>query len=291
VKGPMKNECQDRFTFVPRFTREDKQVSANKLPCTFTAVFDGHSGFRTADMASIQLPGILSKDNELWDALDGSEEEPSAMVSRCLKRAFLAMDAEVLRVATGTPRFDGCTAIAGLQRGRVLYVANAGDSRAVLCRAGTAMALSRDHKPSLKAERDRIELAGGMVMNVRGEWRVLLPSPDGKGARVCAVSRALGDPDFKTPNPLLTADPEVSATVLQPGQDEFVIYASDGLWGFVNDQDAVDAACRELQALSSMRSSSRQSVALGMARALMKLAKDCGSMDDITVVVQLLDYL
>ncbi len=42
----------------------------------------------------------------------------------------------------------GCTAIVALKYGMKLYVANAGDSRAVLCRGdGSALALSEDHKP------------------------------------------------------------------------------------------------------------------------------------------------
>jgi hypothetical protein len=44
---------------------------------------------------------------------------------------------------------SGCTAVAVLKINDTLYVANAGDSRAVLCRGdGSALALSYDHKPS-----------------------------------------------------------------------------------------------------------------------------------------------
>lgn len=46
--------------------------------------------------------------------------------------------------------------------GEVLYVAHAGDSRAVLCRGGAAVQLTQDHKPvSVPEERRRIEAAGG----------------------------------------------------------------------------------------------------------------------------------
>lgn len=42
----------------------------------------------------------------------------------------------------------GCTAIVAFKSGNQLFVANAGDSRGVLCRAGNvAYALSEDHKP------------------------------------------------------------------------------------------------------------------------------------------------
>ena len=50
---------------------------------------------------------------------------------------------------------------------RVLYTANAGDARAVLCRAGKAVRLTYDHKGSDKQEAKRITDAGGFVMGGR----------------------------------------------------------------------------------------------------------------------------
>ena len=44
---------------------------------------------------------------------------------------------------------------------RRLWVANVGDSRAVLCRKGTVLALTRDHKADRPDEVERIRKAGG----------------------------------------------------------------------------------------------------------------------------------
>jgi hypothetical protein len=57
----------------------------------------------------------------------------------------------------------GCTSVVALLVGEQLYVANAGDSRAVLCREGVAIGLSEDHKPMEERERTRIHRAGGFV--------------------------------------------------------------------------------------------------------------------------------
>lgn len=54
-----------------------------------------------------------------------------------------------------------------VMKGRELFVANAGDSRAVLGRAGQAVALSEDHKPASTSEKQRITDAGGFVSEVR----------------------------------------------------------------------------------------------------------------------------
>lgn len=54
----------------------------------------------------------------------------------------------------------GCTAVVAVKKGSELYVANAGDSRGVLCRDGRAVPLSEDHKPAQESERNRILNAG-----------------------------------------------------------------------------------------------------------------------------------
>ena len=62
------------------------------------------------------------------------------------------------------PIHAGCTSVVAVLSGKELIVANAGDSRAVLCRAGGhAEALSEDHKPTQDGEIKRIVAAGGFV--------------------------------------------------------------------------------------------------------------------------------
>lgn len=50
---------------------------------------------------------------------------------------------------TGPGKASGCTAVVAVMDGRDLYVANAGDSRCVVCRAGKAVEMSDDHKVNL----------------------------------------------------------------------------------------------------------------------------------------------
>ncbi|KAI0110345.1 phosphatase 2C-like domain-containing protein [Nemania sp. FL0031] len=109
-------------------------------------------------------------------------------------------------------------------RQRVLYTANVGDARIVLCRAGKALRLSYDHKGSDENEGKRIANAGGLILNNRVNG-------------VLAVTRALGDSYIKY---LVTGHPYTTETVIQPEVDEFIIIACDGLWDVCTDQDAVD---------------------------------------------------
>lgn len=98
-------------------------------------------------------------------------------------------------------------------RQRVLYTANVGDARIILCRAGKALRLSYDHKGSDENEGKRIANAGGLILNNRVNG-------------VLAVTRALGDAYMKD---LVTGHPYTTETVVQPEMDEFMIIACDGV--------------------------------------------------------------
>jgi protein phosphatase PTC1 len=98
-------------------------------------------------------------------------------------------------------------------RQRVLYTANVGDARIVLCRNGKALRLSYDHKGADENEGRRISKAGGLILNNRVNG-------------VLAVTRALGDSYLKD---LVTGHPYTTETVIQPDQDEFLILACDGV--------------------------------------------------------------
>eukprot|EP00308_Calcidiscus_leptoporus_P016900 CAMPEP_0119398654 /NCGR_PEP_ID=MMETSP1334-20130426/140955_1 /TAXON_ID=127549 /ORGANISM="Calcidiscus leptoporus, Strain RCC1130" /LENGTH=381 /DNA_ID=CAMNT_0007422523 /DNA_START=534 /DNA_END=1679 /DNA_ORIENTATION=- len=127
----------------------------------------------------------------------------------------------------------GCTAVVVLIRGSKVFVANAGDSRAVLCRAGQAVALSFDHKPSLPTELARIEAGGGWV------------TAQGRVNGNLNLSRALGDLKYKGDDSrpraeqIISAEPDVDVHTISDG-DDFIIIACDGIWDCLTNQQAVD---------------------------------------------------
>lgn len=118
---------------------------------------------------------------------------------------------------TAVPGFASSTPMPKLQRSatrqRVLYTANVGDARIVLCRNGKALRLSYDHKGNDENEGKRISNAGGLILNNRVNG-------------VLAVTRALGDAYMKD---LVTGHPYTTETVIQPDIDEFLILACDGV--------------------------------------------------------------
>ena len=90
-----------------------------------------------------------------------------------------------------TVSMAGCTANVALIVGKTLYVANAGDSRAVLCRDGKPLDMSKDHKPDDDGEKKRIERAGGFVSDGRVNGIII------NNLGNLSLSRALGDLEYK----------------------------------------------------------------------------------------------
>lgn len=133
------------------------------------------------------------------------------------------------------PGFDsGCTAVVALIRGNDLYVANAGDSRCIVCRNGKAIEMSLDHKPEDQPEKERVVKAGGEV------------TTDGRVNGGLNLSRAIGDHAYKQNKELsdreqmITALPDVRKLTIEPGQDEFMVLACDGIWNSMSSQEVVD---------------------------------------------------
>uniref|UniRef100_A0A7R9VJQ1 protein-serine/threonine phosphatase n=1 Tax=Chlamydomonas euryale TaxID=1486919 RepID=A0A7R9VJQ1_9CHLO len=177
-------------------------------------VFDGHGGPNAADFVKTNLMKTILTNQKFPADLEGAVID-----------SYLSTDAAYLEQESGTKREDGCTAVTAVLYQHRLVVANVGDSRAVLCRGGKAIALSMDHKPNHREERERIEAAGGMVVWA-GTWRV---------GGVLAVSRAFGDKPLKR---YVTSTPHVRIESLQK-DDEFLVLASDGLWDVVSNEDAI----------------------------------------------------
>ncbi|KAF8928553.1 Protein phosphatase 2C 2 [Dissophora ornata] len=188
----------------------------------FFAVYDGHGGSNVARYSGDGLHKRIVNDKAF-----AKGDYPAA-----IKNGFLEMD----RALRFDPEYggdsSGCTAItATFTDKNVLYVGNAGDSRAVLGSDGTAIALSSDHKPVNKEESRRIVAAGGFVEYGRVNGSL-------------ALSRALGDFEFKmnaTLGPddqIVTANPVIVEHKVTD-EDEFLVLACDGIWDCMTSQEVV----------------------------------------------------
>ncbi|KHG09059.1 hypothetical protein F383_14453 [Gossypium arboreum] len=139
---------------------------------------------------------------------------------------------------------SGSTACVAVIRNNQLIVANAGDSRCVISRKGQAYNLSKDHKPDLEVEKERILKAGGFIHAGRVNGSLNL-------------ARAIGDMEFKqnkflsAEKQIVTANPDIN-TVELCDDDEFMVLACDGIWDCMSSQTLVDFIHEQLKAESKL---------------------------------------
>ncbi|CAK9436900.1 uncharacterized protein LODBEIA_P14220 [Lodderomyces beijingensis] len=142
---------------------------------------------------------------------------------------------------------------------RMLYTANVGDSRLVLCRSGQPYRLSYDHKASDSNEIDRIENSGGLILKNRVNG-------------ILAVSRSLGDSYMKG---LVLGKPFTTSTEILP-EDEFMIIACDGLWDVLSDAKACKYVAQCFSKGLGVQETSKK---------LCQLAIDNSTTDNVTVMI------
>ncbi|KAJ6737671.1 CATALYTIC/PROTEIN PHOSPHATASE TYPE 2C [Salix viminalis] len=136
---------------------------------------------------------------------------------------------------------SGTTALTVVRQGELIFVANVGDSRAVLATTGddgslVPVQLTVDFKPNLPQEAERILQCNGRVFCLNDEpgvHRVWLPDADSPGL---AMSRAFGDYCVKDFG--LISVPEVTQMRIT-SKDQFVVLATDGVWDVISNQEAV----------------------------------------------------
>ncbi|KAK8518953.1 hypothetical protein V6N13_017790 [Hibiscus sabdariffa] len=211
------------------------------------AIYDGHLGDSVPSYLQKHLFSNILKDEEFWT-------DPG----RSISKAYEKTDQAILSHNPDLGRGGSTAVTAILIDGQKLWVANIGDSRAVLSKKGQAIQMSIDHEPN--TERGSIENRGGFVSNMPGDV-----------ARVngqLAVSRAFGDKNLKSH---LRSDPDMK-TVDIDLDTELLILASDGLWKVMSNQEAVDIAKKTKDPLRA-------------AKQLMAEALNRDSKDDISCIV------
>ncbi|GMJ07605.1 hypothetical protein HRI_004429700 [Hibiscus trionum] len=290
-------EMEDAVAAVPRFVKVPIEMligdrvldGMNKgfahQTAHFFGVYDGHGGSQVANYCRDRLHSALSEQiefaKECWNngnVTDSCQELWKKAFTNC----FLKVDAEVEGQAGHepvAPETVGSTAVVALICSSHIVVANCGDSRAVLCRGKEPMALSVDHKPNREDEYERIEAAGGKVIQWNGH-RVF---------GVLAMSRSIGDRYLK---PWIIPEPEV-LFVPRAKEDECLILASDGLWDVMTNEEACDLARRRIlqwhkkngATLRSERGETIDPAAQAAAEYLSNRALQKGGNDNITVLV------
>ncbi|CAG9464391.1 unnamed protein product [Pedinophyceae sp. YPF-701] len=239
----------------------------------FYAVFDGHGGQEASQYCGEELAKALVSAPNFPADIEQALRDAFVRVDEGLREKYEARclevgEEEAARTGSGT------TALACLVWGPDLWVANLGDSRAVLCCAKRAIPLSADHRPhENEAELARVEAAGGYVR-------------DGYVCNHLATSRALGDWHYAMKREgIVSNSPDVVRHRLDPASDEFLVLASDGLWELFHSSSD-DLGVRSQRAIELARGRLMQTYdAEACAQYLTGKAEDVFHASDNTSVI------
>ncbi|KAH0918195.1 hypothetical protein HID58_025855, partial [Brassica napus] len=166
----------------------------------------------------------------IYDGHMGDTGEFWVDPQKSILKAYEKTDQAILSNSSDLGRGGSTAVTAILINGRKLWIANVGDSRAVLYRGGKTMQMSTDHEP--RAERSSIEDRGGFVSNLPGD----VPRVNGQ----LAVSRAFGDKGLKTH---LSSEPDIKHANVD-SQTDILVLASDGIWKVMTNEEAMEIAKR-----------------------------------------------
>lgn len=142
---------------------EPGNVQKFSIPYTYYGIFDGHAGVGAALCAANQLHHIIHEklvdaQDDIWTDFNEKRSAHSKprdlLIIGALESAFLEMDQLIAEDRNKYQAAGGCTALVSLFILGKLYVANAGDSRAIICSSDKFQAMSMDFTP--ENERDRI---------------------------------------------------------------------------------------------------------------------------------------
>ena len=231
LSGEDKKVNQDRYFIFRNFVTGFENI--------FMGVLDGHGYFgqEVSEYIRENLPMDLNrvlktkKLNLLKDDL-----------SETIKKTFEKENNSLLRNKQIDSNLSGSTCVSVIYTPEKLILANLGDSRCVLGKKinneWKVENLTRDHKPSVPEEADRIRSYGGRIRPMRdeegnfiGPLRVYMKEKDIPGL---AMTRSFGDYYASTAGTI--SIPDVSEYKLNP-EDKFLILASDGLFEFINNDE------------------------------------------------------
>jgi serine/threonine protein phosphatase PrpC len=254
--GTGKSKCRRSYIEDVDFLYETVKINEKENISLF-GVLDGHGGIDCANHVSEDIPSKITallrqqqrrSGNSSSTVLAPSSSSPTSSYCSALFQTFQEIDNDFLNSSVGGKGGSQAGSTANIclfhPSSNVCYVANSGDTRAVLSHNGIAIDLSYDRKASDPEEVARIAFHGGFVSNGRvngilavsrafGDYQIKRMKPSCNCPAICTASSS------RSFNQVLIVDPEISL-FFPVKDDQFMIIATDGLWDVMTSQQAVD---------------------------------------------------
>ena len=231
LSGDEKKVNQDRDFIFHNFVSGFENI--------FMGVCDGHGyyGHEISEYIKENLPMDLNRIIKS-QKLDLNKDD----LSKILIDTFIKENNSLLRNKQIDSDLSGSTCVSLIYTPQKLIIANVGDSRCILGSQTKDewkyVNLSRDHKPDIKEEAERILKKGGRIRqmmdedgNFAGPLRVYMKDKDMPGL---AMTRSFGDYFASIAGTISV--PEIKEHILVQ-EDRFLVLASDGLFEFISTEE------------------------------------------------------
>lgn len=211
--------------------------------------------------------------------------------AEALKNGFKKAENEFRKLAESNTPTDksGSCALVVLIVDKICYVANVGDSRAIMSvdNGRKAVALTTDHKPNHPAEKTRILENGGDIYQsmITTKSGAVIPGPYRVHPGRLSVSRAFGDfyakdEEYEGLEGVLISDPEITHFDIIPDQQDFILIGCDGIFDKLDNKEIIDAVWE------ADKKTATNSEFLGRAvTAVLEKSMDKRSMDNVTAII------
>ena len=235
LAGDEKKVNQDTYFIFKNFVQGFENI--------YMGVCDGHGyyGHEVSGFIKENLPMNLNHSLRQKN-LDLIKDDLSPIIKEC----FVQENQNLLNNHQIDSDLSGTTCISVIYTPIKLIIANIGDSRCVLGKYDKntnkfiSENLSRDHKPTIPEEAERILKVGGRIRPMRdedgeyvGPLRVYMKDKEMPGL---AMTRSFGDYFGSTAGTI--SEPEVTEHIFKE-EDKFIVIASDGLFEFIESEEVV----------------------------------------------------
>ena len=253
-EGIVRNYNEDRVSIIINMNRP-LNYKKNRWPkVSFFGIYDGHGGKQCSEYLRDNLHKFISND------ISFPENIPQA-----IKNGFLYAEKDFLNNYALSKDSEciidksGSCAIILLIVDNKIYIANCGDSRAIMSINNELREITIDHKPNFPNEKKRIYENGGQVYqsqtpinsnnnnnNINNNEQYLIGPYRVFPGRL-SVSRTIGDVEAKNVNfggnpNVIIAEPDIYIYDLNKENIDFFIMGCDGIFDQLSNKDVFDCA-------------------------------------------------
>jgi len=247
---------EDKYNVILNIDNSNKMIN----DINFFSVYDGHGGKEISNFLGTHIHHFFITKKIKYPVRKTYAKSVFNFIQNKLKQDYPKQSSKA-----------GSTCLIGIMfkehNSLYLNLLNIGDCRCILSRNNMAIQLTKDHKPHLFDEHARIVSLGGEIMFDGYDYRI----------GDLSVSRSLGDID----NKYISWTPEMFLYKLI-SKDQFIVFACDGLWDVLTNQDVVNFV---LDNCYDLKTKERKNLKINIAKKLGEFAISRGSSDNVTVII------